>query len=82
MVDDDPVCRLHLPDMTRRTRYACRVRAEGHRKWVSLHGYHRNSWRAAERLSRVFGCGGYKRGQVLMLAEYYEPVVVVELVRR
>jgi hypothetical protein len=64
------------------TRYRARVRMSGCRKWRLLPGEHKRLDRAAAQLARVFSEGRYKRGEVLLTADYYDPRILIEMVRR
>ncbi len=64
------------------TRYRVRVRLPGYRRWQLVGGNHQNLSCAAETLGRVMGDGEYKRGEVLVTADYYEPIPILEMVRR
>jgi hypothetical protein len=62
------------------TKYRARVRLYGYRRY-RLVGKDRRTFEAALRdLCRAFKPGLYKRGDVLMSADYYDPIQVVELV--
>lgn len=64
------------------TRFVCRVRMRGCRRWRVLPGNSKQLPRAINRLARVFASGKYKRGEVLVTADYYEPTTIMEMVKR
>jgi len=65
------------------TRYCARVRYEGNRNYESLgKGWVRSSGVALKRLAAAMATGKYKRGEVLMATDYYDPEVIYEIVRR
>lgn len=62
-------------------RYVVRVRYSGVRRYDAV-GKPTRSYRAAfRRLARAFENQNYKRGDVLMTADYYDPVQIVEMTR-
>ncbi len=67
------------------TRYQARARWEGYRRY-QLIGKPTKSYRVAVmRMAKAFAERGnleYKRADVVMWAEYYDPEVLCELVRR
>lgn len=62
-------------------RYAVRVRYSGFRKYELL-STHRSRRAALRRLADAMASGSYDRGDVLMSADYYDPVQVWEVMRR
>ena len=63
-------------------RYQARARWPGYRNW-RLVGKPTISYRAAlRRMAEAFSSGRYQRADVLMTADYYDPVQLCELVRR
>jgi hypothetical protein len=64
------------------TRYIARVRAPGARKYKLVSGRLRRYSSAVRIMAMAFTSGDYKRGDVIMVADYYDPVVVTEIVRR
>ena len=62
-------------------RFQARVRSEGRRRY-QLVGKPTKSFRVAvRRMSAAFAENGYKRGDVIMTAEYYDPVMLCEIAR-
>ncbi len=62
-------------------RYRARVRLYGHRRYQLL-GKRTRSKRVAMRLlADAMLSTSYKRGDVLIMDEYYDPVPIVEMVR-
>ena len=62
-------------------RYRARVRWEGYQRY-NLVGPPTRSYRVALiRMAKEFATGRYKRGDVIMTADYYDPVQVCELTR-
>lgn len=62
-------------------RYQARVRPPGYQRWTPI-GKPTKSYRVAvRRMAEAFAEGGYKRGDVIMWAEYYDPVMLCELVK-
>ena len=65
------------------TRYCARVRYEGHRNYEPLgKRWLRSSGAALKQLAASMATGRYKRGDVLMASDYYDPEPVYEIVRR
>ena len=63
-------------------RYRARVRYEGMRTYKLL-GPPTKSYRVAlMRVATEFATDRYKRGDVIMTADYYEPIQICELVKR
>jgi hypothetical protein len=63
------------------TRYQGRVRRKGCRLYEPI-GRPSKSYKVAfRRMAKAFVDGGYKRGDVIMWADYYDPERVCELVR-
>ena len=70
---------IHVCRGTRR-RYVAQVRQMGCRRWHTVGEYRSRSEAfvvAAEKLNST----GWKRGRVLLTADYYDPVVVMEAVK-
>ena len=64
------------------TEYQARVRLRGYKLWEPV-GRPTKSYRVAvRRMAAAFVEHGYQRGDVIMWAEYYDPVQLCELVRR
>ena len=64
------------------TQYQARGRWHGYRFWDPV-GKPTKSYRVAvRRMAAAFSTGDYKRVDVIMWAEYYDPVQMCELVRR
>ena len=62
-------------------RYFARVRLPGHRKWQLIGGFTKSRDKAFSTLAKHFVSTQWKRGEVLMTADYYDPIVVVEMRR-
>ena len=63
-------------------RYRAGVRRYGHRNYDLLgKRWGRSSSAALKRLADAMTTGQYKRGVVLMVADYYDPEPVYEIVR-
>lgn len=62
-------------------RYYARVRWHGYQKYQLVGNPTKSYHVALVRLAREFATGKYKRGDVLMSSDYYEPIPVCELVR-
>lgn len=64
-------------------RYRAGVRREGYRKYDLLgERWSRSSGATLKRLAAAMATGNYKRGVVLTMADYYDPEVIYEIVRR
>lgn len=63
-------------------RFYGQVRLPGHRRWQKVAGARMSLARAIRDMARAFAAGTYKRGRVIMTADYYDPLVIVEMVRR
>ncbi len=63
------------------TRYQARVRFEGFQRYTLVGKPTKSSRVALRRLAEKFATGKYKRGDVIMWAEYYDPEQIYELVR-
>ncbi len=62
-------------------RFQARVRHAGYRRWTPI-GKPTKSYRVAvRRMAAAFAEGGYKRGDVIMWADYYDPEMLCELVK-
>lgn len=60
--------------------YTAQVRSPGMRRWSTV--YETRSYRmAVEKMADKFARHGYKRGRVLLTADYYEPIIVAEISR-
>lgn len=64
------------------TRYIARVREPGARRYKLVSGKLKRYSSAVRVLAMAFTSGNYKRGDVIMVADYYDPVVLVEMVKR
>ncbi len=62
-------------------RYRARVRYAGQQKYILLGNRTRSARKALRELADAFDTGLYKRGDVLLEADYYDPVPIYELVR-
>jgi predicted nucleic acid-binding Zn finger protein len=72
--------RIHVCTGTNK-RYLVRVRYVGCRNYI-VKSRHREIEPAVRALGRVFATGKYKRGDVVMVADYYGPLQLVEMVSR
>ncbi len=63
-------------------RYQARVRRDGERAWEFVGKPTKSYPIAMRRMLAAFGQYGYKRADVIMWADYYDPVQLCELVRR
>lgn len=71
---------INLPSSTR---FVARVRACGHRKYTVLGKPTKRLEFALRRVATAMGRSWYwKRGDVLMSADYYDPIQIAEIVRR
>ena len=61
------------------TRFQARVRWPGHRKYILIGNPTRSKEIALVRLAREFARGNYKRGDVLVTADYYDPMAICEI---
>lgn len=67
------------------TRYLARIRYYGHRRYIVLGQPSKSHKVALRRLAKAFAEDTqalYKRGDVLLMADYYDPEQLYELVRR
>jgi hypothetical protein len=64
------------------TRYQARVRYARQRRYTLVGKPSKSRYAALRRLAEAFTIAGYKRGDVIVTADYYEPVPIYELVRR
>ena len=64
------------------THFMARVRWPGYRKYQLVGKPTRSKRVALRRLADAFATGKYQRGDVIMTADYYDPEVICELVRR
>ena len=62
-------------------RYQGRVRLPGHRKYILVGKPSKSVERAAVAMARKMASGNYKRGDVISWADYYDPQIVMEMVR-
>ena len=62
-------------------RFQARVRYAGSRKYILLGKSTCSQRKALRELADAFATGRYKRGDVLMAAEYYDPTPICEIVR-
>lgn len=58
-----------------------RVRWAGHRKYELLGKPCKTEAAAIHRLTKAMATKRYKRGDVLMLADWYDPLITIEIVR-
>ena len=63
-------------------RYVARVRRSGCRRFKVISRNHKSYPAAVRSMVKAFMSDNYKRGQVIVVADYYDPVVVCELVNR
>ena len=81
MTAPPPEPRVHI-NRPSSTRYVARVRARGCRRYVLVGRPVRDRATAIRRMARAFAAGRWQRGDVLVVADWYDPLVVCELVRR
>lgn len=62
-------------------KYIARVRLPGHRKWSIIGAWTKSRDAAFKSLAKHFVSTQWKRGEVLMIADYYDPIVIVEMTR-
>jgi len=62
-------------------RYCARVRRHGYRKWEPVTSWIKSDTRAIKAAAAAFCDHRFKRGQVLMIADWYDPIVVCEMSR-
>ena len=63
------------------SRFHAMVRRHGYRKWQAAGPGRKNRLDAIMDMARTFGGGDYKRGCVLLTADYYDPLPIVEMKR-
>ena len=61
--------------------YGARVRLPGDKKWTVLPGFTKGYDAAFNKLAKAFVNQKWKRGQVIMMADCYDPVPIVEMRR-
>lgn len=61
-------------------RYVTQVRQARYRRWTTV-STSLSYKHAVLAMARTFAKGSYKRGRVLLTADYYDPVVIVEMHR-
>ncbi len=65
------------------TRFVARVRARGNRKYTVLGKPTKRLEPALRRVATAMGrTWVWKRGDVLMVADYYDPVLMAEIIRQ
>ena len=69
---------VHISRGTRR-RFAAVVRAPGHQKFTMLGEWSRSERVATLRLAAEMLTGRWKRGAVLFISDYYEPVPILRI---
>lgn len=78
---DDPAAVLHI-NRGVNVRYCARVRLAGHRQWTPVTKWIRSRRSAFRAMSDAMEANSMlKRGQVLHIADYYDPLVIVEMKR-
>lgn len=64
------------------TRFQAAVRLGGHRNWIMVGKPTKSAATAILRMARKFSSWSmYKRGAVIMTADYYDPTITVEMKR-
>lgn len=63
------------------TRYICRLRESGRRHWTVLDGEFMEEGPALVKLAAAFQDRRWKRGQILVIADCYDPVIVASMTR-
>ncbi len=61
--------------------YIARVRDYGLRDWT-VKSKHRSYRRAVAAAGKALIEGGHKKADVLLIADYYDPIQLIEMVRR
>ena len=61
--------------------FISQTRMTGHRKWTTVCRASDDYDKAVMSMAAAFCSSGAKRGRVLMTADYYDPVVIVEMHR-
>lgn len=61
--------------------YQVRVRLPGFRRYILVGGPLKSKDAAYRALARRMATGSYKRGDVMLCADWYEPLPVVEMVK-
>jgi len=64
------------------TRFIAAVRKDGCRNYQNVTKPLKRSDKAIIAMSKVFAEGNYKRGIVFMIADYYDPVLIAEIIRK
>lgn len=73
--------RIHIYVATG-TRFIGQVRRAGCRKWETAGAERKSCAVATADMARKFAAGRFKRGRVIMVADYYDPTVLVEMKAR
>ena len=63
------------------TRFIARSRLFGHRNWIASKREHKTYEAAVKEMVTLFLRGGIKRADVIMVADWYDPIQACELVR-
>lgn len=61
------------------TRYIARVRRHGHRNYELVSKPLCSMEKATVAMAKAFAKGGYERGDVILVADYYDPKIVVRI---
>lgn len=67
---------IHRPSTTR---FQAMVRRAGHKKWVLIKTPTRSWQFAVHAMAAAFASGDWKRGRVVVFADYYDPTVCCEI---
>ncbi len=62
--------------------YVARWKPKGTRKWTVLGKPTKTQYTALNRVIKAAGKYDYERGDVLLIADYYDPIQVFEVVKR
>lgn len=61
--------------------YVCRVREPGRKRWLVLKDEYGTEFAAIDALAAAFRNKSWKRGEVLLTMDCYDPIVVVRMSR-
>lgn len=78
---DTSTSNVHICRATGQT-YVARARHRGYRRYTLLGKPFKSEDKAIRLLASMMAKVKYKRGDVLLCADYYDPIVVFEMVRR
>lgn len=75
MSDEAPRVHVYRPAC----RYAVRVRCRGRRRWRVVMPGSKSKARAFGKLAEVMASGAYHRGEILLCADWLEPVPIASM---